>query len=273
VVKGAHKYPSGGRRAGRKSVVPAAHATGGVADARARRGGPSLSDRAYQQIKDRIITLAFLPGQYLNEGAISEMLGLGRTPVHQALQQLRAEGMVEIVPRKGVIIQADSIGLILDILDARALIEGDLARRAAELATEREIKELETILEAQATRGRNSVDAFLALDRAFHFKVAAVSRNEVLRDIQKNLHERSSRSWYLHLWQSADAAEAGLQHSSVLNAIRDKNGAAASRGMRAHLEDLKLRFINIQKAAPRRVGSGGRFERYAIDAMPRRVAR
>lgn len=236
-MKGAHKYPSGGRRAGRKSVVPAAHATGGVADARARRGGPSLSDRAYQQIKDRIITLAFLPGQYLNEGAMSEMLGLGRTPVHQALQQLRAEGMVEIVPRKGVIIQADSIG------------------------------------QAQATRGRNSVDAFLALDRAFHFKVAAVSRNEVLRDIQKNLHERSSRSWYLHLWQSADAAEAGLQHSSVLNAIRDKNGAAASRGMRAHLEDLKLRFINIQKAAPRRVGSGGRFERYAIDAMPRRVAR
>src|ERR1700755_3343566 len=62
----------------------------------------SLVAKAYEEIKEKIITLYFLPGQYLNEAAISALLQVGRTPVHQALQRLELEGLVEIMPCKGV---------------------------------------------------------------------------------------------------------------------------------------------------------------------------
>ena len=77
----------------------------------------SLVAKAYEDIKEKIITLYFLPGQYLNEAAISGLLQVGRTPVHQALQRLELEGLVEIMPRKGVVVLPDSISEIIKILE------------------------------------------------------------------------------------------------------------------------------------------------------------
>src|SRR3982074_1440672 len=76
----------------------------------------SLVAKAYEEIKEKIITLYFLPGQYINEAAISSLLDVGRTPVHQALQRLELEGLVEIMPRKGVVVLPDSISEIIKIL-------------------------------------------------------------------------------------------------------------------------------------------------------------
>src|ERR1700679_872511 len=82
----------------------------------------SLTDQAYEAIKEKVITLYFLPGQYLNEAAICDLLDLGRTPFHQALQRLQLEGLIDVVPRKGVIIQPDSVSQILEFLDARMVV-------------------------------------------------------------------------------------------------------------------------------------------------------
>eukprot|EP01042_Synura_sphagnicola_P021729 gene21729-27647_t len=98
---------------------------------KSRKESLPLSEQAYIAIKDRIITLFFAPGQYLNEASICEQLGMGRTPVHQALQRLQAEGLVDVVPRKGVIIQPDSMGQVVEILDARLVVEPEIAARAA----------------------------------------------------------------------------------------------------------------------------------------------
>src|ERR1700753_581213 len=94
--------------------------------------GSSLTVQAYEQIKENILTLNFMPGRYLNEGALSAILDAGRTPLHQALQRLELEGLVEIMPRKGVIVQPDSISEILKILDSRSPAEAELARNAAQ---------------------------------------------------------------------------------------------------------------------------------------------
>src|ERR1700741_437631 len=95
----------------------------------------SLVAKAYEEIKEKIITLYFLPGQYLNEAAISGLLQVGRTPVHQALQRLELEGLVEIMPRKGVVVLPDSISEIIKILESRAAVEAELAKAAAERAS------------------------------------------------------------------------------------------------------------------------------------------
>src|SRR5262245_12070185 len=159
----------------------------------ASKGG-SLAAQAYEQIKEKILTLHFLPGQYLNEGALCAMLGAGRTPVHQALQRLELEGLVEIMPRKGVIVQPDSILEVVKILDSRVTVEMELARNAAELATPEDAEVLKTLARRGYGNGQTTdIDPFITGDRAFHEKFAKLAGNLVLGDFARSLHERTIR--------------------------------------------------------------------------------
>ena len=83
----------------------------------------SLRDAAYDAIKHRIITCAFRPGEYINELQLSSILKIGRTPVHQALDRLMIEGMVEVIPRKGVIVKPVSLNEVLQIIEVRLINE------------------------------------------------------------------------------------------------------------------------------------------------------
>jgi GntR family transcriptional regulator, rspAB operon transcriptional repressor len=212
----------------------------------------SLVERAYQEIKEKIITLYFLPGQYLNEAAISSLLDVGRTPVHQALQRLELEGLVEIMPRKGVVVLPDSISEIIKILDSRAAVEAELAKAAAERVSAEDGKALLAL--ASATRHTKSgpgMDDFIAGDRAFHRKLAECSGNTVLSDFAQQLHERSIRYWYLHLWQTMDVPATTRQHAAIADAIARHDGERAAAAMREHIESLKGRLMQIQETARR----------------------
>jgi DNA-binding GntR family transcriptional regulator len=136
----------------------------------------SLSEAAYEALRERVLNLTLPVGELLNERWIYERLGFGRTPVHQALQRLHQEGFLEIVPRKGVLVKPDSVSRIIDLLDARSIIEPVLAGRAARRAGPDDIKALKQItapLSEPADRKSSSVDRFIERDRAFHAKLAA----------------------------------------------------------------------------------------------------
>jgi DNA-binding GntR family transcriptional regulator len=207
----------------------------------------SLTEHAYEEIKEKILTLYFLPGQYLNEGAVCALLAVGRTPVHQALHRLATEGLVEIMPRKGVIVLPDSIGEIIKILESRATVEAELARNAAEHASASEAEELRTLAHAIDPDGpAPAIDAFIAADRAFHRRLAELSGNPVLADFARRLHERSSRFWTLHLWQTMDVRANDRQHGAIADAVARRDGDAAAAAMRRHIAALTTRLMNIQ---------------------------
>lgn len=218
------------------------------------RGGAkasSLLDQAYDAIKEKIVTLFFVPGQYLNEGAICDLLQLGRTPVHQALLRLQVEGLVEIIPRKGIVVQPDTLSQIVEVLDARAVVEAELARLAAERATDDEIAGLAQIVKgAPRKHGGGAIDAFIESDRAFHVSIAAMARNRVLAEMAKTLHERSTRAWYLHLWQTLDLKATGRQHAAICEAIRARDGVAAADAIRTHIGSFRERYIHILNTSP-----------------------
>lgn len=223
--------------------------------------GGSLVAQAYEELKERIITVYFLPGQYLNEGAICALLGLGRTPVHQALQRLEIDGLVEIMPRKGVIVLPDSIAEIIKILDSRMAVEPELARHAAERATAETAAELKALASVQKSDPDISdIDAFTTSDRAFHRKLADMSGNQVLSDFARNLHERSWRYWYLHLWQTLDINGSNRQHTAIAEAVAKRDGDAAANAMREHISSLKQRLSQIQSSR-----GGARADRHRSD--------
>ena len=214
---------------------------------------------AYEQIKDGIITLHFLPGQYLNEGAICALLQVGRTPVHQALQRLELEGLVEIMPRKGVIVLPDSISEIIKILESRATIEADLARSAAKNATARDVRELQTLANAiKQNKNGSDIDSFIAADRAFHRKLAELAGNSVLSDFAQQLHERSIRYWYLHLWRTIDVQATARQHAAIADAIARHDETRAARALREHIDTLMKRLMKIKSSSHRPMRGGMR---------------
>ena len=106
----------------------------------------SLRAEAYEAIKHRIITCAFRPGEYINELQLSAILKIGRTPVHQALDRLMIEGMVEVIPRKGVIVKPVSLNEVLQIIEARLINETYGARLASEYADDSDLTELADVL-------------------------------------------------------------------------------------------------------------------------------
>jgi DNA-binding GntR family transcriptional regulator len=216
-------------------------------------GAMSLADRAYEAIKEKVITLYFLPGQYLNEAAICKLLDLGRTPVHQALQRLQHEGLIDVVPRKGVIIQPDSISQILEFLDARLVVEAELARLAAAHASADDVKVLQSILDAhsQGNNAGNEINAFVECDHAFHTKIHEISKSRVLGDFAKTLHERCTRSWYLHLWQTLDTDASDRQHRKILKAIKAHDEEGAAKALRDHLISLRQRVAQLQNSPSR----------------------
>jgi DNA-binding GntR family transcriptional regulator len=209
----------------------------------------SLADLAFAAIKENILKLYFLPGQYLNESALCALLDMGRTPVHQALQRLQHEGLVEVMPRKGVIVQPGSISEILKILDSRKTVEADLARNAASHATPEAAEELKALARAgvgAAASNSSQLEGFIECDRIFHAKFAELAENPVLSDIARTLHERSIRYWYLHLWQTFDGKSTGGEHAAIADAIAKGDGEAAANAVRAHIESLRTRLMRAQ---------------------------
>lgn len=219
-------------------------------------GKQSLVQQAYELIKERIITLYFLPGQYLNESAICSQLGLGRTPVHQALQRLRHEGLIEVMPRKGVIVQPDSIPEIIKILDSRLAAEPELARAAARRVAAKEVdpQALVQLRAIAAASDENSVPPdiaqFTSNDRWFHREVAMLSQNTVMSDFARMLHERSTRFWYLSMWQTIDVAASNRQHMEIADAISQGDSERAGERMYAHILALRDRLEKLQKSTP-----------------------
>lgn len=210
-----------------------------------------LSDQAYLAVREQVLNHRLPVGELLNERRLCNMLGYGRTPMHQALQRLHREELISIVPRKGILVKPDSITLIIDLLDARSIIEPVLASRAAENATAADIDELRSIMRSGGqSDNRGSVDRFVERDRAFHAKLAEVGGSPVLIEMQKSLHERAMRFWYSNLWRTLDEGKASDEHEAVVAAIERGDAKAAASAMSAHIHEITARLRQLQSMAP-----------------------
>jgi DNA-binding GntR family transcriptional regulator len=202
-----------------------------------------LSERAYEAIKEHILSLDLRPGQFVNEQGLCAMIGMGRTPVHQAVHRLMADGLLDIMPRKGIIIGSDSLNEVLIGLEARSVVEPSITALAADRATPEQIAAMERIL-AQSRRiaDQRFRREFMELDRQFHQAVAEASGNRILVDVQRPLHERAARIWGLIVMRRADGLRLTQEeHEAVFEAIRRGDQEAARRAMQMHLASLRRR--------------------------------
>lgn len=205
---------------------------------------PSLTQQAYERIKEGILGLELRPGLFLNEAKLCEMTGLGRMPVHQAIHRLQSDGLVEIIPRKGLLIRMDSLQDILMLLEARLAIEPNIVALAAERVKEEQLVELRRLLKQSASLiSQSQRQSFAVLDRAFHRVVADAAGNRILADTLRPLHERSDLMWHLRIMPADGLKVTQREHEAVLKAIVDHDPQEAWRAMHAHLTSLHNRIL------------------------------
>jgi DNA-binding GntR family transcriptional regulator len=198
----------------------------------------SLVDEAYQALKTAIRDNVFPPGHQAAEPEIARQLGMSRTPVHEAIIRLQEEGLVQVLPRRGILIcpiSADDMREIYDVLiavegTAAALLAGQL-QELAELAAD--ALEQETTQMEQALGGEKLLD-WAAADERFHQLLTERCGNRRLARIAATVRDQSHRArlFTLHLRPLPTASAA--EHRRITDAIRAGDAAEAEIAARAH---------------------------------------
>ncbi|MDE0389965.1 MAG: GntR family transcriptional regulator [Rhodospirillales bacterium] len=200
----------------------------------------SLTDRAYVALEEMICTLRLEPGEVLSEGALSKTLGIGRTPVREALQRLAREGLVTVLPRRGVLVSEFNVGKQLRMLEVRRELERLMVHSAASRATADERARFAAIARAIYESADAGDDIrFMRLDREFNVLVSQANRNEFASEAISLMAGLSRRFWFMHHRQDGDLSLIAQLHADIANAIAAGDEAAAAAASDALLEYIE----------------------------------
>ncbi|MGV7030846.1 GntR family transcriptional regulator [Methylobacterium symbioticum] len=217
-----------GRKRARKSVAEAPGQTPVQASDRGDLPDLSLTEQAYQQLEELITTLALPPGMVLGEQNLVQRLGIGRTPIREALQRLARDGLVVVMPRRGILVSEINIRTQLRLLETRRVLERLIARLAAERATTEEREVFASLAQDMREAAAAADDlAFMRLDSQFNELIAAASRNEFAVRALANMAGLSRRFWYQHYKQAADLPLSATLHADVCEAVAKRDAQAA----------------------------------------------
>lgn len=230
---------SGGRA---RATIPAApKGPSKVSKAERRTADPSgaaheaedpetLTDRAYRQVEELIVTLVLPPETVLSEQSLAARLGIGRTPIREALQRLAREGLVVILPRRGILVSQINLKTQMRLLEVRRELERLMAKGAADRATQEETDLFGTIARGMRRASDESDDiTFMRLDRQFNELVSQAARNEFASRAMGLMHGLSRRFWYQHYRESGDLPLMARLHAEVAEAIARRNPDAAGK--------------------------------------------
>jgi DNA-binding GntR family transcriptional regulator len=214
----------------------------------------SLAERAYQTLKDAIITGTLRPGELIVERELAHRYQMGKTPIREGLHALQQEGLVEAIPRAGYMVSAITTRDVQELFEVRSILETAAAGLAATSASEEELQRLQESADFKYTHGDwTSYKAFLNANTEFHFKVAQASGNERLAQIVLRLVENLERLFHLELDLRDSAEEMVAEHKALVAALIERDPQKARQVMADQIRasrDRALEAIVSQGAGP-----------------------
>jgi DNA-binding GntR family transcriptional regulator len=192
------------------------------------------ADRAYLAIRGLIVSLELPPGAVIDERELMQRLGLGRTPVREALRRLAQEQLVEVFPRRGSFVTGVDVRDLARISEVRAALEPEAARLAAERATAEERRQLADLSD-RIVGGED----LMGLDERIHRAVYAAAHNDLLEKTLGEYYVLALRIWMIALGRAEDLAEAVEAHRDLIQAIVSGDGDRAADLMRDHIEGFE----------------------------------
>jgi DNA-binding GntR family transcriptional regulator len=203
------------------------------------RDDETLTERAYRQIEELIVTLELAPETILSEQTLAQRLSIGRTPIREALQRLARDGLVVILPRRGILVSQINLKTQMRLLEVRRELERLMARSAAERATSEEAVQFANIARDMRRASDQADDmTFMRLDRALNELVSQAARNEFAARAMGLMHGLSRRFWYQHYREAGDLPLSARLHADLADAIARRDANAAGKA-----SDLLIDYI------------------------------
>ncbi len=229
-----------GTSAAKRSRIPAQ---------RTLASAETLTERAYRALEEQIVTLRLRPGQMLSEQMLSATFKIGRTPIREALQRLAREGLVAILPRKGILVSDINPRNQLLVLEVRRELERLLSRAGAERATKEQREQLQDLARGMDRASKANDDiAFMRLDREFNRLMIEAAHNDYAARSMKLLQGLSRRFWYMHYREAADLPLCARLHANQARAIAQGNGEGAARAsdkLMDYVENFTRRTVSV----------------------------
>lgn len=220
-------------------------------DLEARRRGAPASTQVYEALRDAIVEAELEPGQRLSENELADRLGVSRTPVREALAQLRDERLVAIVPQLGTFVTLIDPDAVNDALFIREALECSAIRLAAERAEPSELEALQANLAAQErARADGDHDAFDALDQSLHQTLCQLSGHEIAWWLSRRAQGQLDRVRRLSLPEPGYLGEMVREHGAVVAAVADGDADGAERELRHHIRMVVSSLPDIQSTHP-----------------------
>ncbi len=178
----------------------------------------SLSEQAYGLIRRMIVRLELTPGSVVREDELQEKLGIGRTPIREALQRLARDQFLVVIPRRGMIVSSVDIAELATLYETRAILEPYVARLACERGRPEHLIKMRKVLDKAKKPGVSAQDQ-IHFDAECHEIVWQAAGNRFLTDTLDVLYAQSDRLWHMYLADVADMGHALDEHDEILDAL------------------------------------------------------
>jgi DNA-binding GntR family transcriptional regulator len=213
-----------------------------------------------EAIRERILEGKYGEGDHLRQDAIAAELGVSRIPVREALRQLEAEGLVVLSPHAGSVVSSLSLREIRELFEIRAVIEGDLLRRAIPRARPEDLARAAEILEEyEAALEVEDIAAWGALNWRFHSALYAPAGRPLTMGIVHGLHLNSDRYLRMQLALARGVPRAKEEHRAILRTVREGDAQHSVSLLSSHIlgaGQTLLHFLRRRRAGEAEPGDG-----------------
>jgi DNA-binding GntR family transcriptional regulator len=196
----------------------------------------SLTSETHKRLRAEIIRGSIRPNERLIAADLAERLNISRTPVREALQLLEAEGLV-VALRRGYMVREHTSEEIREIYEIRAALEGMAARLATARASDDAVTGIAAIKAHDDTLASADPVRLVDLNTQFHAAIVAACSNERLGRLNRRNSEHFFNYRIAALYSEEEALAAVRGHARILAALRDRDGDAAERAAREHVEE------------------------------------
>ncbi len=199
----------------------------------------SLAEQAYSSIRRLIVTAELAPGSVLSEAELQDSLGLGRTPIREALRTLANDHLVDVYPRRGMFVAGVDVRDLRALSEVRAVLEPFAAGIAAERRDDSDVAAIDQLLAEIREHKNVDIRTLIDLDERIHHRVYAATHNSFLISDLNRYYTHALRIWFLALDNVENLTEAVEEHAELLTAIRDSNARLAVKVMTRHINDFE----------------------------------
>lgn len=206
----------------------------------------SKSHGVYELLREKITSLELTPGQRLSEVDLMASLGIGRTPLREAIQRLIASGLIVAHARQAPVVAPIQAFEVPQIIEMRTILEVSSVRLAIERGTDQDIERIESAnaLYVQAVKDSDHF-AIVEADSAIHEAIAAATHNQHLLQAIAWNRNFGRRLWFLSVRLGGSISSSEIAHEPIVSAISERDADRAEQMIRAHIQAMQSRLTTL----------------------------